>query len=186
MIVVLMGSIFELTPTRIVMNCSGVCYAARISLNTYNKIKQYPGQGEIQDHYIYVSHIFTENGQVLFGFENKEEQNVFEILTSVSGVGGATALALLSGLSIFEISSAIEKSDLKTLMEAKGIGKKTAERLCLELKGKFKETDTGVIADAISALVTMGYSREQVAPKVRASIQTDVSTIIRQVMKELK
>lgn len=132
MIAYIRGSISMLEPTHVVVDCGGVGYLARISLNTYSQIKD---KKEVQ---IFTYFHVREDAQVLFGFVDKKEQNLFELLISISGVGGNTALMILSSISADELFQVIGSEDVNALKQVKGIGAKTAGRIILELKDKLK------------------------------------------------
>jgi holliday junction DNA helicase RuvA len=186
MIAFLQGELSERTPNYAVINCAGVGYSVRISLQTYDKL---PPLWATEKLYIY--HQFTENGQTLFGFSTKEEQELFELIISVPGVGGSTALAILSGLSIKEFSDAIASQRTDILKGVKGIGAKTADRLVLELKGKIKGDEvkpkSNIAEEAITALTQLGYTKVQIEPKIKKALADNpsisLSDLIRLAMK---
>ncbi|MFA4830721.1 MAG: Holliday junction branch migration protein RuvA [Patescibacteria group bacterium] len=138
----------------------------------------------------------TESALDLFGFQNDEERGFFILLISVSGVGPKTALNILSLGSLSEIKSAIARGDAKYLSAVKGIGRKTAERLCVELKSKITrheaysttQTNGGVLSEVIDGLVALGYSREEAREAV-AGVESEGKTtegILREVLKNKK
>ncbi len=165
------GKIIANKSTEIVLETNGIGYALKVSLNTSQKLPA-EGQTATLKTYLYV----LENRIQLFGFVDELERNLFLNLLSISGVGPKLALTLLSGLSVEQISEAIFRRDEKTLSSISGIGKKTAQRLIVELKDKIKlperikaresgayvSTELNVIeSEAILALVSLGYSRNQ-------------------------
>lgn len=115
-----------------VIDCNGVGYLVKISLNTYTKIQ---GKKEVQ---LFTYLQVREDAQVLFGFAEPIEQELFEHLISISGVGGNTAMMILSSISSNELFHAIRNEDVNALKRVKGIGAKTAGRIILELKDKLK------------------------------------------------
>src|SRR5882724_5057286 len=126
----LQGRFTEKTPAQVYVDVNGVGYEVNISLNTYAHIQNL-------DHGKLFTHLqVKEDGHVLFGFFEKAEKEIFLLLIGVSGVGAATARMMLSSLKPEEVSKAIVLGNLKLLESVKGIGKKTAERLVLELKDK--------------------------------------------------
>ena len=152
-------------PAQIYVDINGVGYELNISLNTYAHIQNL-------DH----GKLFTylqvkEDGHTLYGFFDKEEKEIFIQLISVSGVGAATARMMLSHLKPGEVSKAIVQNNVKLLESVKGIGKKTAERLVLELRDKMNKAATDLTIpvtagnrlqqDALNALVSLGISRQQ-------------------------
>lgn len=140
MIAYIRGSISMLEPTHVVVDCGGVGYLARISLNTYAQIKD---KKEVQ---IFTYFHVREDAQVLFGFVDKKEQNLFELLISISGVGGNTALMILSSISADELFQVIGSEDVNALKQVKGIGAKTAGRIILELKDKLKLDEMALVS----------------------------------------
>ena len=130
MIAFVRGKFAVKNPAQVVVDVNGVGYECQISLNTYSAIS-HQESGQL---FTYL-HI-TENNQTLYGFSDISEKDLFIQLISVSGVGAATARMMLSGMKPDEIIKAIVQGNVKLLESIKGIGKKTAERLCLELKDK--------------------------------------------------
>jgi holliday junction DNA helicase RuvA len=166
MIHFLEGKFFELSPTLAVVNCGGVGYEAKISLNTYEDLVK------SNAHFIFTQLIVREDAQILYGFSTKEEREVFNLLISVSGVGPSTAMIMLSSLKTVDIAHAIVQDDLKTMQSIKGIGAKTAQRLIIELKDKMLKLDVSTSNssssnntnrfDALSALLSLGFDRKAI------------------------
>ena len=181
------------TPSRVVVDVNGVGYDLQISLNTYSAITN----KETGQLYTYL-HLF-ENGQTMYGFAEAAEKEMFLQLISVSGVGAATARMMLSGMKPEEISRAIIQGNAKLLESIKGIGKKSAERLIVELKDKFgKQALENPLAgmavqsidiDAINALVALGISRMMAENAIKKVMQTNpniaLEDIIKQALKSL-
>jgi len=150
-------------PAQVVVDVNGVGYECQISLNTYSSISGHEA-GQL---FTYL-HI-TENNQTLYGFSEISEKELFIQLISVSGVGAATARMMLSGMKPDEIIRAIVQSNARLLESIKGIGKKTAERLCLELKDKLNKNINDTIltssvsnkveVDALNALISLGIPK---------------------------
>lgn len=168
MIAFLRGKFFDKSPAKLIVDVNGVGYEVQISLNTFGKIEKLE-EGTL----ITYLHI-TENTQTLFGFAETSEKTLFLQLLSVSGIGPSSARMMLSGLSPDEIVKAIVQDNVKQLEGIKGIGKKTAQRLIVELKDKLaKVYDTKKLEvlshlpndsavnynDAIEALVALGIGR---------------------------
>ena len=128
MIAQLNGRLIEKNPTELVVECGGVGYLVKISLNSYSAI----GGGE--DIKIYTQFIVREDAQILYGFTDKIEREMFNHLISVSGIGPNTAMIMLSSLVPEEIASAIQTEDVSTIQSIKGIGAKTAQRVIIDLK----------------------------------------------------
>jgi holliday junction DNA helicase RuvA len=169
------GNFIIKNPAQVIVDVNGVGYECHISLNTYSAISN-KNSGQL---FTYL-HI-TENNQTLYGFAETSEKELFTQLISVSGVGAATARMMLSGMRPDEITKAIVQSNARQLESIKGIGRKTAERLVLELKDKLSknlnETILTSIAsnpietDAVNALISLGIARpmaEQAIKKVMA------------------
>lgn len=175
MIEFLNGNIAELTPTYAVIDCSGVGYIASISLNTFSAI-----QGR-QKALLFIHEAIREDAYQLYGFATSDEREVFRLLTSVSGVGAASARIIVSAMSPAELQNAIMGGDVKSLKGIKGIGQKTAERIIVELKEKMaklgvqpdgstpvspRSAASEVAEEALQALLTLGYNKAQAAKVV--------------------
>ena len=195
MIAFVRGKFARKTPNQVVVDVNGVGYELQISLHTYSFISG-KDEGQLQT-YLHI----TENGQTLFGFYNQDEKELFLHLISVSGVGASTARMMLSGLKPEEIIKAIVQGNTRQLESVKGIGRKTAERLIVELKDKLGKIslentmmDTGfshsVEKDAINALTGLGIAKpmaETAVKKVSDSAKEILSLedIIKQALKNL-
>ncbi len=173
MIEFLSGNIAELTPTCAVIECNGVGYIASISLNTFSALE---GQQRAK---LFIHEAIREDAYQLFGFATTAEREVFRLLTSVSGVGAATARVIVSAMSPAELQNAITSGDTITIKGVKGIGLKTAERIIVELKDKISKLGiapdgattaaqplaaaNGVKDEALQALEVLGYNKTQAA-----------------------
>ena len=179
-------------PAQVYVDIHGVGYELNISLNTYAHIQNLE-QGKL---YTYLQ--IKEDGHTLYGFFDKGEKEMFVQLISVSGVGAATARMMLSHLKPDEVSKAIVQNNVKLLESVKGIGKKTAERLVLELRDKVNKaaTDLTIPAtagnrlqqDALNALVSLGISRPQAETAIQKIIQvdSDITNLEELIKKALK
>lgn len=175
MIAYIDGKLTHKDPTYVIIDVNGVGYQIKISLNTYAKI----AEGERCKLHTFL-HI-KEDAHTLYGFSELSEKNVFLHLISISGVGPGTGLVIVSSLTVSEIAQAIAREDVRTIQNVKGIGAKTAQRIILELKDKFKKeaitdiTNNTPVAhntnrdEALSALITLGFARN-VAEKTLDSI----------------
>ncbi|MGG9970260.1 Holliday junction branch migration protein RuvA [Ferruginibacter sp. SUN002] len=173
----LQGKFIDKTPTQVYVDIQGVGYEVNISLNTYSHI-QNMDQGKL---FTYLQ--IKEDGHTLYGFFDKAEKEMFIQLIGVSGIGAATARMMLSGLKPDEISRAILQSNVKLLESIKGIGKKTAERLVLELKDKVGKISSDVSVpfahgnslqqDASNALIALGISRSQAEAAVQKIVLSE-------------
>ena len=179
-------------PAQVYVDIHGVGYELNISLNTYAHVQNLE-QGKL---YTYLQ--IKEDGHTLYGFFDKGEKEMFIQLISVSGVGAATARMMLSHLKPDEVSKAIVQNNVKLLESVKGIGKKTAERLVLELRDKVNKAanDLTIPAtagnrlqqDALNALVSLGISRPQAETAIQKIIQvdSDITNLEELIKKALK
>lgn len=193
MIAFVRGQFAVKTPSHVVVDVNGVGYNLQISLNTYSAISN-KDSGQLHT-YLHI----TENGQTLFGFADTVEKEMFLLLLSVSGIGASTARMMLSGMKPDEIGRAIIQSNIKQLSGIKGIGKKTAERLVVELRDKLgkQSLDAGssstfvsnINADAVGALIGLGIGRpmaENAVKKVTVlNTHLALEDIIKQALKNL-
>jgi len=156
----LTGVIAEKSPPLVLIDVQGVGYEVDVPMSTFYNL---PGLGERVA--LLTHQVFREDAQILFGFLTAEERATFRQLVKISGVGPKMALGLLSGLSVAELAQAVSKQDSGRLTRVPGIGKKTAERLLLELKGKLGPDLSLPVAvandsqaDILQALIALGYS----------------------------
>jgi len=158
------GRLIEKNPTDLVIECGGVGYEVKISLNTFSSI------GDTEAVKIFTKLIVREDAHLLYGFATKEEREMFVHLTSVSGIGPNTAMIMLSSLVPDEIAHAIQSEDVVTIQSIKGIGAKTAQRVILDLKDKmlkmtfsteniFNQNNTNRF-DALTALISLGFDKK--------------------------
>ena len=177
MISFLVGVIEEKRENLVVIDVNGVGFEVNVSNNTLVSL---PFEGESAKIYTYLA--VREDGISLFGFSSVEERNLFNKLITVSGVGPKLAITILSGLSLSDLTVAITKEDTKLLSKIKGLGKKTAERLCLELKDKLDvltfgneeaSFDTNYDEDAVQmatdTLISLGISKNEAYMLARAN-----------------
>lgn len=155
-----------------IVECNGVGYSVKIALSTYNLLIL------DQETLIYTFYQVREDAHVLYGFIDEKEKKMFEMLLNVNGVGGNTALAILSALSVGEIQDAISSGKVEIIKKVRGIGQKTAERIVLELKDKIETTSrmindssdtissTSVRSEAVSALTSLGFQRIVIEKRV--------------------
>lgn len=188
MITQLTGILVESELTSAVIDVNGVGYAVLIPISTYEKLPA-PG-GKVT--------LFThlqprEDALTLYGFATREERTFFNMLTGISGIGPKLALSALSSLSIEAISTAIAQGDVKTLSKINGIGKRSAERMILELKDKVGVSVSGaaqggkkvspVAADAIAALETLGFKADVAAKAVNALLEEQPNASVEQLLR---
>ena len=185
------------SPTHVIVDCNGVGYEVAIPLSSFDKLPPPGGDVRILTHF----HI-REDAQLLFGFMTEAERELFKLLLSVSGVGPKIALTLLGGMSAAALQGAIVSNDIKSLSRIKGVGAKTAERLCVELRDKIgaigateaaaaRHTLTAEdqkLNDAILAMVSLGYKQLEAHKAVHAAIarlgaSATVEELVRQALK---
>lgn len=182
----LSGTVRELDPAgTVLLDTGGIGYDVSVSLQTLCRLKQ-GSQTELMIH----THV-REDQITLFGFLNGAERGLFRKLTMVSGIGARMALNLMSGMAIDELMSAIENGDDMAIARTPGIGKKTAQRLILELQGKLGIAATATGAgknsndDLRSALTNLGYKPAQVDAALRKVEPSDFETMFRAALKAL-
>ena len=162
----LSGKLAAKHPPQVLVDCGGVAYELDVPMSTFYNL---PAAGDTTTLYTHL--LVREDAHTLYGFASLEERSVFRQLIRISGIGARTALALLSGLSVAELAQAVATQDSARLTKVPGIGKKTAERLLLELKGKLAEAlpgaagaaPAGTVADILNALLALGYSEKEAA-----------------------
>jgi len=178
MIAHLRGTIIAKQPDRAVIECGGVGYDVAISIPTFSDLPKLNAEVSL---YIFTN--VREDAIHLFGFLRMEEKQLFEKLISVSGIGPKLGITLLSGMAPEHIVTAIKGSDIAMLTRIPGIGKKTAERMCVELRDKLDaftaatsaRTHTSVAEDAISALANLGYQRASAEKAVEDAAKADAN-----------
>jgi len=159
------GILVSVHPPRLLVDCQGVGYEIDVPMSTLYQLPESNQKITLLTHFQ-----VREDAQQLFGFATETEREAFRQLIKISGVGSRTALAVLSGMSVNELAQAIAMQEAGRLTQVPGIGKKTAERLCLELKGKLAP-DLGIVGDklqaveasseVLQALLALGYSEKE-------------------------
>ncbi len=159
------GTLLEKNPPRLLVDCHGVGYEIDVPMSTFYHL---PPTGEAVT--LLTQQIVREDAQLLYGFLTAQERAAFRDLLKISGIGARMALAVLSGMSVPEFAQAIASQDAARLTRVPGIGKKTAERLLLELKGKFgadlgtaslSAASSAQASDILNALLALGYSEKE-------------------------
>lgn len=173
MIARLRGKLAEKEPSRVVIDIHGVGYEVHIPLTTYTAMPD-AGADVSVDIYTHV----REDAISLFGFSSRQERRVFERLIGVSGIGPRLAVTILSGGSVESLVGAIRRGDLARLTSIQGVGKKTAERIVLELKDKLQEftmeaAKAPIESDVLSALENLGYPRALAEGATRRAMTGD-------------
>ena len=174
MIAHLKGKLLEKTPGQAIIDVNGVGYRVFISLPTYSSLPDAGVEVGLE--------VFTnvrEDAIQLYGFSTKRERSIFERLLQITGIGPRLALTILSGSSVDDLIASIKREDLARLTSIQGIGKKTAERILLELKDKLREFGVqeevaGSEADVISAMENLGYNRASIEGAIRKAIHGGV------------
>lgn len=184
----LQGKFTYKSPAQIYIDVNGVGYEVNISLHTYADIQQ------LNEGRLYTHLQIKEDGHTLFGFSEKLEKDIFLMLIGVSGVGAATARMMLSSMRPDEIQRAILDGNVRLLESVKGIGKKTAERLVLELKDKVGkqhfssdkplQTGNSLNQDALTALTSLGISRQQAETAIQKIIKSEPDIQLEDIIKK--
>ncbi len=195
------GILVESSPGRLVLDVSGVGYEVQIPLSTFYELPEPGGPQPVQ---LYVhTHVRAEALQ-LYGFARAEERRAFELLIAISGVGPRMALAFLSGIGVGELTVAIQGGDRARLQRIPGVGKKTAERVLLELADRIGLDEAGTSAattelaandsspreEALSALLNLGYARETAQRAIAAAVAevdapATLETVLRSALRRL-
>ncbi len=193
MIEYIKGELTDLTPAMATVEASGVGYGLNISLNTFSAIQ---GKKEVK---LFVYESIREDAYVLYGFVNKKEREMFELLITVNGVGANTARMMLSGMSVTELCNAISTGNAILIQSIKGIGKMTAQRIIVDLRDKIvalgiaEEIPAGgqmqapvnnqVKDEAVSALTMLGFSPAPTQKVVLQILQQQPDLPVEQVVK---
>ncbi|MCQ2366953.1 MAG: Holliday junction branch migration protein RuvA [Akkermansia sp.] len=196
MISFLRGTVAEAMPQCLVVDVNGVGYEVQVPLSTFDALNPMEGQPVKLKIHMHV----RENAQVLYGFATDAERDIFRLLIDrVSGIGPATAISILSGLNVNTFKVAVVNGDVQAIARAKGVGKRTAERIILELKDKVglastweaqqQGTTTQAAADAELALVALGFkqvdARKTIANLVKDNPQAETDELIRGALRHL-
>lgn len=187
MIAQIKGRLVEKTPTYVVVDCGGVGYEIHISLNTFSKL------GDSESCFLYTHFIVREDAQLLYGFKETSERELFRMLISVSGVGASTAMMILSSLAPNETKQAILSGDVDTLKSVKGIGAKSAERIIVDLRDKIAKVegtdsisplmDNTIKDEALSALVMLGFSKKPAEKALEKIISANPDLTVEELIK---
>jgi Holliday junction DNA helicase RuvA len=201
MIEYLSGRLLEKAPTKALLLCGGVGYGLHITLTTYEAL---PDVGTEASLHTYLS--VREDAMILFGFSSEVERDMFVQLIGVSGVGPKTAIGMLSGMGATQLRDLISSGNSSALVSLPGIGKKSAERITLELRDRIgsigASSGTGaasglsggaiVRADALAALLELGYNRNVAERSIRAALKSDnqseesVERMIKNALREMQ
>lgn len=181
----LSGRLLSKHPPQVLLDVAGVAYEIDVPMSTYYGL---PASGEAVTLFTHLS--IKEDSHALYGFATLAERGAFRLLIRISGIGPRTALSVLSGLSVAELAHAVAAQEAARLVKVPGIGKKTAERLLLELKGKLAETAPGAAgegaSDAVHALLALGYNEKEALAALRGVPPgTSVAEAVRFALKAL-
>jgi len=184
------GILLDKTPPLALIDCNGVGYECEVPMSTFYLLPQVGDKVTLLTHFV-----VREDAQLLFGFGTKQERLMFRQLLKVNGIGAKSALAILSGLSIDELIQAVSLQEAGLLTRVPGIGKKTAERLLLELKDKFTLDSAlsikgsgmaSISQDVLNALIALGYNERESLNAVKSlDINLTVNDGIKQALKYL-
>ena len=184
----LSGLLLDKNPAQLIVDCNGVGYEVGVPMSTFYNL---PATGELIT--LLTHMVVREDAQLLYGFGTTQERELFRELIKISGIGARTALAILSGMSVNDLAQAVTLQEVGRLTRIPGIGKKTAERLLLELKGKLGAelgaapgTEGESSNDVLSALLALGYSEKEALLAIKqVPAGSSVSDGIRQALKTL-
>lgn len=196
MIATLKGKIYQLTPTKVILDTGAVGYEVFISLHTYSALE---GKDEA---FLFIQSIYREDAHILFGFHEEMEKQLFNLLLSVSGVGPSSAMALLSTLTTAELIQTISDENHKVLEKVKGIGAKTAQRIVIDLSDKVRQLSSEIDfryevshgsnkikKESLLALETLGIPRKIAEKKIDVILMeypnVTVEELIKQVLQQL-
>lgn len=184
------GTLLEKNPPQILVDVHGIGYEIDVPMSTFYNLPDVGAEITLLTHFV-----VREDAQLLYGFLSAKERDAFRLLIKISGIGARTALSILSGMNVETLAQAISMQDTAMLTRVPGIGKKTAERLVLELKGKIGADLSGVTlggapndarSDVVSALIALGYSeREALTAAKRLPEDISVSDGIREALKSM-
>ncbi|MBN1186331.1 MAG: Holliday junction branch migration protein RuvA [Bacteroidales bacterium] len=184
----LSGTIIESTPAYVVLDNQGVGYFINISITTFTALS------EKKDCKLFIHEVIREDAHALFGFADKSEREIFRYLISVSGIGANTARVMLSSLTPEELKAAIATANVNVLKSIKGIGAKSAERIIVDLKDKlgkdapleqiFATVDNTMREEALSALGTLGFSKNMAEKAIDKILASNKTISLEQLVKE--
>ncbi|HSX11725.1 MAG TPA: Holliday junction branch migration protein RuvA [Chlamydiales bacterium] len=170
------GTLVDKTPLKAVVEAGGIGYRLTIPLSTYTRLPAL--EKPLQ---LFLSQVVREDSNTLYAFLTKEERDLFEILITVSGIGPKTGLAIVGHMEIGQFQRAISTADVRILSKIPGIGKKTAERLVIEMRDKFKGGKKSqpialshaneIVSDAMNALLHLGYNPLEAQKAVLAAVE---------------
>ena len=189
MIARLNGTLIEKSPPQVIVDCNGVGYEVEVPMSTFYNLPEIGNKIQLLIHFV-----VREDAQLLYGFGSEQEKSTFKQLLKVNGIGAKSALSILSGVSIDDLVEAVNRQEVGMLTRIPGIGKKTAERLLLELKDKFAVTGSVTTTslpksasyDVLNALIALGYNEREAGAAVKLlPKEVTVADGIKQALKSL-
>ena len=189
MIARLNGTLIEKSPPQVIVDCNGVGYEVEVPMSTFYNLPEIGNKIQLLIHFV-----VREDAQLLYGFGSEQEKSTFKQLLKVNGIGAKSALSILSGVSIVDLVEAVNRQEVGMLTRIPGIGKKTAERLLLELKDKFAVTGSVTTTslpksasyDVLNALIALGYNEREAGAAVKLlPKEVTVAEGIKQALKSL-
>jgi holliday junction DNA helicase RuvA len=189
MIARLNGILIEKSPPQVIVDCNGVGYEVEVPMSTFYNLPEIGNKIQLLIHFV-----VREDAQLLYGFGSEQEKSTFKQLLKVNGIGAKSALSILSGVSIDDLVEAVNRQEVGMLTRVPGIGKKTAERLLLELKDKFAITGSTTTTslpksasyDVLNALIALGYNEREASAAVKLlPKEATVADGIKQALKSL-
>ena len=189
MIARLNGTLIEKSPPQVIVDCNGVGYEVEVPMSTFYNLPEIGNKIQLLIHFV-----VREDAQLLYGFGSEQEKSTFKQLLKVNGIGAKSALSILSGVSIDDLVEAVSRQEVGMLTRVPGIGKKTAERLLLELKDKFAVTGSATTTslpksasyDVLKALIALGYNEREAGAAVKLlPKEVTVAEGIKQALKSL-
>ena len=171
------GKILEKIPPHILIDCNGVGYEIEVPMTTFYDLPEVGNEVVLLTHFL-----VREDAQLLFGFATDQERIIFRKLLKVNGIGAKASLSILGGMTTNELTHSIQTQDVNSLIKIPGVGKKTAERLILELKDKFSDTEcasskhqgSSELSDIQNALLALGYNQKDILT-VTKNLEENVS-----------
>ena len=189
MIAKLNGTLIDKSPPQVIVDCNGVGYEVEVPMTTFYNLPVIGKQIQLLIHFV-----VREDAQLLYGFGSEQEKSTFKQLLKVNGIGAKSALSILSGVAIDDLAEAVNRQEVGMLTRIPGIGKKTAERLLLELKDKFLVTGSATTTslpktasyDVLNALIALGYNEREAGAAVKLlPKEVTVADGIKQALKSL-
>lgn len=192
------GLLKEKEPIKAIVETAGIAYRLTIPLSTYSRLPALESTVKL-----YLSQVVREDAHTLYAFLQKEERDLFELLITISGIGPKTAVGIIGHMDFAALQRAVSAADIRLLSKIPGIGKKTAERLVIEMRDKFKtfgkkerqaplslESADSLIGDAMNALVNLGYNPLETQKAVHAALaekkdETDLASLITAALQKI-